>query len=97
MSAPSAACTSIETSGEMNSSRPSRGERKRAPSSVISTSEPWPPLRPLPFTSLATPPWASEKTWKPPESVISARSQFMKPCRPPAAAIRSGPGLTNRW
>ena len=25
MSAPSAACTSIETSGEMNSSRPSRG------------------------------------------------------------------------
>ena len=52
---------------------------------------------PLPLTSSATPPWASEKTWKPPESVISARSQPMKPCRPPAAAIRSGPGETNRW
>jgi len=81
----------------MKSSRPSRGELKRAPSSVISTEESWPPERPDPFTSLATPPWASEKTWKPPESVISARFQFMNPCRSPAAAIRSGPGLTNRW
>ena len=88
----------IETSGEMNSSAPSRGERKRAPSSVISTFEPCPPPeRPLPLTSLATPPWASEKTWKPPESVISARSQPMNSCSPPAAAIRSGPGETNRW
>ena len=98
MSEPSAAWTCIETSGEMNSSEPSRGERKRAPSSLISTLEPCsPPERPLPLTSLATPPWASEKTWKPPESVISARSQPMKPCRPPAAAIRSGPGETKRW
>ena len=87
----------IETSGEMNNSAPSRGDWNRAPSSLISTLEPWSPERPLPLTSLATPPWASEKTWKPPESVMIARSQFMNPCRPPAAAIRSGPGETNRW
>src|ERR1044072_1466157 len=81
MSEPSEAWMLIETSGEIKSSAPSRGERKRAPSSLISTSEPWSPERPLPLTSLATPPWASEKTWKPPESVMIARSQFMKPCK----------------
>ncbi len=46
MSEPSCACTLIETSGEMNSSAPSRGEWNRAPSSLISTLEPWSPERP---------------------------------------------------
>ena len=74
------------------------GAEARRPPRSISTTEPCsPPGRPLPLTSSATPPWASEKTWKPPESVISARSQPMNPCSPPAAAIRSGPGETNRW
>ena len=53
------------------------------------------PRRPL--ISSATAPWASEKTWKPPESVMIARSHPMKRCRPPSFAIRSGPGDSNRW
>ena len=44
-----------------------------------------------PLTSSATSPWASEKTWKPPESVMIARSQPMNSCRPPSASIRSPP------
>ena len=40
---------------------------------------------------------ASDQTWKPPESVRIGRSQRMKPCRPPCAAITSVPGRRNRW
>ena len=40
---------------------------------------------------------ASEKTWKPPESVRIGPSQRMKRWSPPAAAITSGPGRSSRW
>ena len=36
-------------------------------------------------------------TWKPPESVRIGLPQFMKLCRPPSAAMRSGPGRSIRW
>jgi hypothetical protein len=38
-----------------------------------------------------------EKTWKPPESVITGRSHAMKRCRPPSDAISSWPGVRKRW
>ena len=70
--------------GRSGSAPPPR--RSRAPF-------PWPGWRPRrPLISSATLPWASEKTWKPPESVMIARSQPMNRCSPPSAAIRSGPG-----
>ena len=65
-------------------------EARRPPRRSSTTDRPRRPAAASPLTSSATPPWASEKTWKPPESVISARSQPMNPCSPPAAAIRSG-------
>ncbi len=40
---------------------------------------------------------ASEKTWKPPESVRIGPSQRAKPCRPPCASMTSSPGRRNRW
>ena len=104
MSEPSAAWTAIDSSGPMNHSAPSMWERKRTPSSEMSRTAPCPPPSPaggfaprLPLTSSATPPWASEKTWKPPESVMIARSQPMNPCRPPRVSIRSEPGESIRW
>jgi len=39
---------------------------------------------------------ASEKTWKPPESVSIGRCQFMNSCRPPCARITSVPGRNIR-
>ena len=50
-----------------------------------------------PLISSATAPWPIENTWKPPESVITGRSQRMKRCRPPMEAISSCPGTRNRW
>ena len=38
-----------------------------------------------------------EKSWKPPESVISGPAWFMKAWRPPARRTISGPGWTSRW
>src|ERR671914_887225 len=52
-------------------------------------------LRPL--ISSATVPWPIEKTWKPPESVITGRAQRMKRCTPPRSRISSWPGARNRW
>ncbi len=52
-------------------------------------------LRPL--ISSATVPWPIEKTWKPPESVITGLSQRMKPWTPPKRSTSSGPGERNRW
>ena len=40
---------------------------------------------------------ASEKTWKPPESVRIGPSQPMNLCRPPSALIFSSPGRRCRW
>src|SRR4051794_26097943 len=50
-----------------------------------------------PLISSATVPWPMEKTWKPPESVITGRSQRMKRCSPPSSPISSWPGVRNRW
>ena len=50
-----------------------------------------------PLISSATVPWPIEKTWKPPESVITGRSQRMKSWMPPNVAISSWPGVRNRW
>src|SRR5690349_2151380 len=50
-----------------------------------------------PLISSATVPWPIENTWKPPESVITGRSQRMKRCSPPWRAISSCPGVRNRW
>ncbi len=73
--------------GRSGSARPPRRSRRR---------DPWsPPGRPLPLTSSATPPCASEKTWKPPESVISARSPAHEPVQA-AVRRRSGPGPARR-
>ena len=52
-------------------------------------------LRPL--ISSATVPWPIEKTWKPPESVITGLSQRMNACTPPKRSTSSGPGARNRW
>lgn len=41
--------------------------------------------------------WASENTWKPPESVRIGPSQRQKPCRPPWSAMMSRPGRRYRW
>ena len=92
MSEPSFAWIPIDVSGPRKRSEPSSSDWNCTPCSLIFTigpAEPWPRL---PLISSATPPWASEKTWKPPESVMIGRSQPMKPCRPPWAAIRSSPG-----
>src|SRR5437764_7727002 len=40
---------------------------------------------------------ASEKTWKPPESVRIGPSQPMKRWSPPSSRTRSGPGRTSKW
>ena len=40
---------------------------------------------------------ASEKTWKPPESVRIPLCQFINLCKPPASSISSGPGRNHRW
>ena len=40
--------------------------------------------------------WASDITWKPPESVRIGPGQLAKACRPPSAATRSAPGLSIR-
>ena len=50
-----------------------------------------------PLISSATAPCPIEKTWKPPESVITGLSQRMKPWTPPKRSISSGPGARNRW
>ena len=41
--------------------------------------------------------FASENTWKPPESVRMGLCQFMNAWRPPACAITSMPGRRLRW
>ena len=92
MSEPSCAWMPIDVSGLRKRSEPSSSDWNFTPCSLIFTTarpEDWPLL---PLISSATPPWASENTWKPPESVMIGRSQPMKPCRPPWAAIRSSPG-----
>ena len=62
MSVPSAPWISIEVSGPMKRSEPSRYERKRTPSSSIdSTIDSRGSRRRL--TSSATEPWPMEKTW----------------------------------
>ena len=97
MSEPSAAWIRIDSSGPRKRFEPSSSDWKATPSSEISTLAP-PALFPRrPLISSATPPWASEKTWNPPESVMIARSQPMKRCRPPRAAIASSPGARWRW
>jgi hypothetical protein len=50
-----------------------------------------------PLISSATVPWPIEKTWKPPESVITGRSQRMNRCRPPTRRTSSCPGERKRW
>ena len=50
-----------------------------------------------PLISSATVPWPIEKTWKPPESVITGRSQRMKRWIPPSWEISSWPGVRKRW
>ena len=98
MSAPRAACTPIDSSGPRKRSDPSMYDRKRTPASEISSTLPLDPRSPRrPFTSSATPPWASENTWKPPESVITAPGQPMNSRSPPSFAMRSGPGVKKRW
>ena len=97
MSEPSFAWIAIDSSGPMKRSEPSSSDWKATPRSEISTLAPPAASPRRPLISSATPPWASEKTWNPPESVMIARSQPMKPCRPPWAAIRSSPGARCRW
>src|SRR4051812_13207677 len=96
MSDPSLAWASIDVSGPMNRSWPSRYEEKRTPSSSIDRMR----LSPLPrlrLISSATDPWPIENTWKPPESVMIGRRQAMNSCRPPISATWSSPGVMNRW
>ena len=97
MSEPSFACTSIDSSGPRKRSEPSSSDWNATPRSEISTLTLPSPAPRRPLISSATPPWASEKTWKPPESVMIARSQPMNRCSPPRAAIRSSPGERCRW
>jgi hypothetical protein len=97
MSDPSFAWTAIDSSGPRKRSEPSSSDLNATPRSVISTFAPPAPCPRRPLISSATPPCASENTWKPPESVMIARSQPMNPCSPPCAAIRSSPGDRCRW
>jgi hypothetical protein len=109
MSAPNCSWIRIEISGFRRCFEPSRCERKLTPSSSMwaraSSAQPagrparglpWPgktPILPTPC-SRAEP---SEKAWKPPESVMTGRFQFMKLCRPPNSSTTSAPGRRYRW
>jgi hypothetical protein len=102
MSAPSAFCASTDDSGVSSSVEPSRYERNLTPRSETDSSVPT--LRPRVAlrrlssgvsSELSCP---SEKTWKPPESVmIGPRLRPMNTCSPPAVSTISGPGCTIRW
>mmetsp|Transcript_33861 Transcript_33861/g.112959 ORF Transcript_33861/g.112959 Transcript_33861/m.112959 type:complete len:262 (+) Transcript_33861:585-1370(+) len=103
MSAPSDFCASTADSGVSLRTEPSRYERKRTPRSLIESSVP--ALRPraaarrLSSGASSSVSLPSEKTWKPPESVISGgpSGRPMKRCSPPAASTTSTPGCTMRW
>mmetsp|Transcript_25459 Transcript_25459/g.75636 ORF Transcript_25459/g.75636 Transcript_25459/m.75636 type:complete len:233 (-) Transcript_25459:667-1365(-) len=100
MSDASCFCVATDDSGVSSMVVPSWYERKTAPRSPVARREAELPSRTLrrfisaTSSSVVSP---SEKTWKPPESVIIGPSWFMKRCSPPAPATTRGPGWTSKW
>mmetsp|Transcript_21609 Transcript_21609/g.44169 ORF Transcript_21609/g.44169 Transcript_21609/m.44169 type:complete len:236 (+) Transcript_21609:46-753(+) len=104
MSAPKSFCATTLDSGVSSMTCPSWYERNTAPCSLTRSSEALPPSRAVrvfdfdfisgPSSLLGS---ASEKTWKPPLSVMMGPACPMKRCSPPARRTMSGPGCTSRW
>mmetsp|Transcript_32754 Transcript_32754/g.77422 ORF Transcript_32754/g.77422 Transcript_32754/m.77422 type:complete len:266 (-) Transcript_32754:314-1111(-) len=99
MSPPRSFCASTLDSGVSTISVESKYERNLTPFSLTLVSVAWLPDfdRALSSGPSASVLGASEKTWKPPESVMIGPLRPMYRCSPPAAATTSAPGCTIRW